>query len=132
MFSNVGRKIKIAAKFFCWIGIIGSVVYGFVLIAQGNNMNNYSTYVGGYRISGENTGNGLVLAGVLIIFLGSLFSWLGSLGIYALGQITMNSDITAETAVEIKELLEKERNSAEDGMSEEETEEEKSAHTPYR
>ena len=35
MFNNIGRKIKITAKVFCWIGIILSVAGGVGLIVAG-------------------------------------------------------------------------------------------------
>ena len=134
MFDNVGAKIKKIAKIVCWIGIVGSVILGITMIVQGNDLNSQRTSYGGfygdfsYTVT-SNAGNGLKTSGWLTLLLGPLFSWLASLGIYALGQITMNSDITAETAVEIKELLEKERAAAEpeepkQDEAEKETEEE--------
>lgn len=133
MFDNVGAKIKKIAKIVCWIGIIGSVILGITMIVQGNELNSQRTSYGGfygdfsYTVT-SNAGNGLKTSGWLTLLLGPLFSWLASLGIYALGQITMNSDITAETAVEIKKLLEKEKAAEpaepEQDEAEEETEEE--------
>lgn len=35
MFHNIGGKIKGAAQVFCWIGIIASLLTGFVLMIAG-------------------------------------------------------------------------------------------------
>ena len=72
MYNNVGSKVKILAKAVCLLGIIASVVYGLVLIAPG-------------------TENNTVL-GILIIPLGSLLFWLGSLPIYAIGEAAENAE----------------------------------------
>ena len=136
MFNNVGAKIKKIAKIVCWIGIIGSVILGIIMIVQGNELNSQRTSYGGfygdfsYTVT-SNAGNGLKTSGWLTLLLGPLFSWLASLGIYALGQITMNSDITAETAVEIKELLEKERAAAEPEEPKQDEAEDQGGETAY-
>ena len=69
MFSNIGSKIKIVAIVSTVIGMIISVVYGFVLVK-------YSA-----------------LVGILVVVLGCLGSWLGSFTLYGLGQLIENSDI---------------------------------------
>jgi len=74
MFDNVGGKIKIAAKVVAWIGIIFCVIYGFVLL-----------------VSVE----GMALAGLLVMILGSLGSWLSSLLVYGFGELIENSAIIA-------------------------------------
>lgn len=72
MFDNIGSKIKTLAKVVCWIGIIASVIIGFILLVQD-----------------EDT----VLAGLLTMILGSLGSWIGSFMTYGFGQLIENSDI---------------------------------------
>lgn len=79
MFENVGAKLKAYAKVICWIGIILSVISGIVLMADGYN------------------GSG-VFPGLLIIIVGSLASWIGSLGIYGFGELVENSDIRTNLA----------------------------------
>lgn len=69
MFSNVGEKIKGLARVITWIGILASVIGGIVLI-----------------------GGGKFIVGLLTAAVGVLFSWLGSLGLYAFGQLVENSD----------------------------------------
>lgn len=71
MFSNIGGKLKKFAVVFTYLGIIISVIYGFVLISQDDD---------------------LILPGVLTVFLGSLGSWICSLFLYAFGQLVQNTD----------------------------------------
>ena len=70
MFTDIGKKIMNLAKVTCILGIVFSVIYGISLLASSNSYNNM-------------TG-----AGLAIILIGSLGSWLGSFVIYAFGQLT--------------------------------------------
>ena len=72
MFDNIGGKIKTLAQVVCWIGIIASFLIGIILIKQD-----------------EDT----ALIGLLVLILGSLFSWIGSFMTYGFGQLIENSDI---------------------------------------
>lgn len=72
MFDNIGGKIKTLAQVVCWIGIIASVIIGFVMMAQDDDT---------------------AFAGILIMVLGSLGSWIGSFMTYGFGQLIENSDI---------------------------------------
>ena len=73
MWSNIGHKIKTLAKVICWIGIVLSVIAGIAVIAGGSAVRSY-----GYTY---NTGSA-TLTGILVIILGVLGSWLGSLTMY--------------------------------------------------
>lgn len=66
MFSNISNKIKTLAKVVCGIGIGVSVVVGLVLISED-----------------EDT----VFAGILVLLLGSILSWVGSFITYGFGEI---------------------------------------------
>lgn len=70
MFDNIGRKIKMLAKVVCWIGIIGSITTGLVLIGMG--------------IDGPDA---LVTSGVIIVIFGPFFSWIGCFFMYGFGQL---------------------------------------------
>lgn len=72
MFSNIGGKIKGLAQVLCWIGIIGSIIYGIVLISASSRMR-YS----------DNT----VVAGVVVMIGGSVFSWVFSFFTYGFGEL---------------------------------------------
>ena len=72
MFNNIGGKIKTLAQIVCWIGIIASFIYGFIIMFQGN---------------------GTFIMGSFILIFGSLFSWVGSFMTYGFGQLIENSDI---------------------------------------
>lgn len=72
MFDNIGSKIKTVAKVVCWIGIIASIIIGFVLMVQDDDT---------------------AFAGILTMILGSLGSWIGSFMTYGFGQLIENSDI---------------------------------------
>lgn len=75
MFDNIGGKIKTVAKVMCWIGIIASVIIGFVMLVQD-----------------EDT----AFAGILTMLFGSLGSWVGSFITYGFGQLVENSDILVQ------------------------------------
>lgn len=72
MFEKIGQKIKILAQVVAWIGIAISYIAGIVLMARED---------------------GNPLAGLLIMALGSLSSWIGSFMTYGFGQLIENSDI---------------------------------------
>ena len=90
MFDNIGNKCKVVAKVLCWVGIIASVITGIIYIASGN-----------------------IGFGIGYIIGGSLVSWLGSLGLYGIGEAAENSAIAANLA--IKADLEREKESKQEG-----------------
>ena len=63
MFDWIGAKIKGYAKLVCWVGIIGSVILGFVV------------------------GNQMPLVGFLVAVVGALLSWVGSFMLYGFGEL---------------------------------------------
>ena len=69
MWNNIGRRLQTAAKVFCWLGIIGSVILAIVL--WGNNSRYQST----------------ILAGFLYLVLGSICSLVSSWAMYGLGLV---------------------------------------------
>lgn len=75
MFNNIGGRIKSLAKAICWIGIIGCVVTGIVLMIIDDDY---------------------VLIGILIAVFGSAASWIGTFFMYGFGQLIENSDIIAQ------------------------------------
>lgn len=75
MFDNIGGKIKSLAQVVCWIGIIASVICGFILIG---------------------TDEDLILLGLLIMVIGSLISWVSSFALYGFGQLIENTDELCE------------------------------------
>ena len=84
MFNNIGKKLKVVAVVFCWIGIIASVVYGIILI------NNYQEVVG-----------------AVTIVVGALSSWIGSFALYGFGQLVENSDLQTERMWKVQTDMEK-------------------------
>lgn len=81
MFNNIGGKIKGLAVTICIIGIVASVLSGIGVIA--------GTSV--FDFDEELTAGG-VLAGVFVMAIGSLLSWIGSFMLYGFGQLVQNSD----------------------------------------
>ena len=75
MFQNIGKKVTTLASVICWVGIIGSVIMGIILLASRQ-----------------------VLPGILTILLGSFVSWLSCLALYAIGYCANGVD-------EIKQYL---------------------------
>lgn len=74
MFDNVGSKIKGLASFFCWGGIIASIIGGIILIGLDED---------------------LIFAGIAVIVIGSLLSWISSFVLYGFGELVENSAIIA-------------------------------------
>lgn len=86
MFSNIGGKIKGLAKFICWLGIILSVIIGIILILGARSGNGAYGYPDG----------GAVVAGIFVIVLGSIMSWIGSFVLYGFGELVDNSSKLVE------------------------------------
>ena len=63
MFENIGKKIKTYAEFMTWVGIISSVIIGFVLMSSN------------------------FFVGFLVIILGSILSWISSFVLYGFGEL---------------------------------------------
>ena len=84
MFDNIGNKIKGVAEFFCWLGIICSILLGIVLVAAGINMPN---------------GGVTAIIGIVVMVVGSFMSWVGSLITYGIGEMVQNSCVQTEIAV---------------------------------
>ncbi len=91
MFNNIGGKIKALAKVVTWLGILGSVISGIVMIS---NANSY------YR-----TNSALIWSGLLTIVLGSLFSWLASFILYGFGELVDNSQHAADAMDQMNNRL---------------------------
>lgn len=72
MFQNIGKKIKTLAVVVCWIGIAGSVIGGIVMCAVGAD---------------SSGGDLLIGLGIPLMFLGPLFSWIGSFVLYGYGDM---------------------------------------------
>lgn len=75
MFNNIGGKIKSLAKIVCWLGIISCIISGLPLILTKQQP--------------------LVLVGIWIAVVGSLFSWISSFILYGFGELVENSAIIA-------------------------------------
>ena len=77
MFNNIGGKIKTLASVITWLGIGLSVIIGIVLMVMAEE---------------------LILIGLIVAILGSIFSWIGSFLIYGFGELIENSSIIAKKA----------------------------------
>ena len=78
MFNNIGQKIKAAAKFLCWVGIISSIVVGFTWMML-------PWTVGTNNLVRE------TVCGILVMAIGPLVSWLWSIILYGFGQLIENT-----------------------------------------
>lgn len=67
MFDNIGNKIKILAQVVCWLGIIGSFVWGIIIMIEVESA-----------------------IAVLPIIVGPLVSWIGSFILYSWGETVEN------------------------------------------
>ncbi len=121
MFSNIGNKIKGLAVFLCFIGIFSSLLAGGYIIYCAfssrlpNLLQSLSQYLSQYLpyLASDEAANltlyyfstflvnaignkpelSLMITGLLVIVIGSILSWLGSLVLYGFGQLVDNSDI---------------------------------------
>lgn len=85
MYGNVGGKIKGFATILCVLGILGSVIAG-VIIAAASYGNKLTPF--------------LMIAGI-----GSLVSWLGSIGLYGYGELIESSSQTRDYLKDVRNLL---------------------------
>ena len=94
MFDNIGGKIKKLTQVICWIGMITSVLVGFVIMSR--------PYGG---IAG-------VIIGVIVAAAGCFVSWIGSFFLYGFGQLIENSDIlvSRDSTTSNKSALESSKN----------------------
>ncbi len=74
MFVDIGGKLKTLAKVIVWLGIIGAVIGGIVLIAKGSELRS------GYETP-------FIIGGIALMIVGPLLSWIGSLFIYGFGEL---------------------------------------------
>ncbi len=86
MFQNIGKKIKTLAKVLCWIGMIGSIVGGIVMVLSGVAVLDYDAAAGVAAI----------VTGALTAVLGALFSWIGSFMMLGFGEIVEKVNEIAE------------------------------------
>ena len=73
MFDNIGGKIKVLAVTFTIIGMVMSIIYGLIIISETDSA-----------------------AGLIVMLVGCLFSWIGSFTLYGLGHLIENTDILVE------------------------------------
>ena len=72
---NIGGKIKTLASVIAWLGIVGSIIIGIILMA---------------------TAEELIFAGIISDIVGSISSWIGSFLLYGFGELVENSGIIAQ------------------------------------
>ncbi len=80
MFSNIGGKIQKLAKFVCWVGIVLCIISGIGYILAGDEAN------------GIYVGLPSTVVGILVIVVGSLYSWLSSLCLYGFGTLIVKAE----------------------------------------
>ncbi len=98
MWANIGGKCKALAAALCWLGIIGCIIYGIFLIIQGSDIRN---------------GESLVIAGIAVAVLGSFMSYLGSIGLYAIGEAAEKSAYVAKYIEKLEAAKKEKENKAE-------------------
>lgn len=78
MYDNIGGKLKTLAKIEAGIGIVGSIISGIIMIAQGGEVSSYI----------ESAGSTMIGTGFLVMIVGSLASLISSWSLYAIGDIS--------------------------------------------
>lgn len=89
MFEDVGAKIKGLAKCVCWVGIACSVLGGIATFASSR----------GNAVTG--------VVAIVIVAAGGLGSWIGSMMVYALGELVENSTAQATRTYQLLEEMKK-------------------------
>ncbi len=87
MYNNVGSKIKTLAIVLCVIEMLFSLIVGAVFMLVGTS---------------ENSDGGLTIWGIVVIFVGFLFSWFNNILLYGFGELI---ERTAETAENTRIIL---------------------------
>lgn len=90
MFNNIGRKIQKLAKAFWWIGIVFWAIKGIDLIGS---LSMTHELTGSYVTASSAAG---VLVSIVSIVVGVLVSWIGSLVLYAFGQLVEDTHAIRE------------------------------------
>ena len=92
MFNDIGKKIKSLARILCVLGITASVLLGAAAIVGMNSFN-----IPNITASLSNTAYG-----ILIAFVGSIFSWVSNFVLYGFGELV---DKTAENEKKTADIL---------------------------
>lgn len=74
MFTNIGGKIKTVAKVICWLGMILCVVLGIIVLVIADELP-------------ADLEDACYPFGVIIILVGPVFSYIGSLKLYGIGEL---------------------------------------------
>lgn len=90
MFNNIGHKIQKLAKAFWWIGIVFWSIKGIDLIGS---LSMTHQLTGLYVTASSAAG---VLVSIVTIIVGVLVSWIGSLVLYAFGQLVEDTHAIRE------------------------------------
>lgn len=75
MFSNIGEKIKKLSKIVCWIGMIGCVIVGIIMLLLTDEREFWDRK------------DELIISGIVWIVVGPLASWIGSFLLYGFGEL---------------------------------------------
>ena len=94
MFNNPGEKLKTLAKIVFYVLLFLPLVTGIVMVIMG--------LIDGF--GGEGFGISAVLIGILLLALGFANAWLGSIFLYAFGELVENSAATRKAVEQILKL----------------------------
>ena len=93
MYSNIGAKIKFLAQLFAWIGIIVSIISGFVWIVRG------------FYVGFKDGGVVLIGIGIGVMIGGFLASWISSWYAYGFGELIEKTTDVAKNTDDCKFFL---------------------------
>jgi len=104
VYTNIGKKIKVLAQVFTWVGIIGSVIMGIFLITLSSPREVEVRQGGGYFTPSTTRTEtvfepSMIVVGLVVSIGGSLSSWVSSFVLYGFGElIETNAEIVRNTA----------------------------------
>ena len=102
MFKNAGQKIIKAAKVLCVIGIVLSVILGIVTMCGGATV---TTTVKGLKRTSGISGGFAIFAGLIVMVIGSLASWLSCLLLAGFGELITSRQNTERSVHVIEDAM---------------------------
>lgn len=109
MYDNSGKKIKIVAYVRLALGILLSIILALMIFGYGHNNSSveYGTSVSEYLIAMSNRYSEIAstISSILVLVIGTFLSWLGSLQLYAFGQLVEDNQKMQKTIDKLSDTI---------------------------
>ena len=91
MFRNAGRKIKVLAKIFFWIGVVFDVLVGISIMFGSQLFLSFMKETQGFTQQVEMNSVGWIITGAIVLIVSLLSTWISSLLVYGFGELIDNT-----------------------------------------